>query len=189
MTRHRRWKTLAAAFLPMALSPVLRTEERARRIEYPADLGPDTVDVSDYPPPLQKIYRENFLKTCAVCHSPARALNAPYLEIKDHERAALELEQPALFEDPKILMAGPHLWKHYIKRMKMRPPCCGVCPVMTDQSSKEIWEFLVYDGRARKTGAQAQSWRRHRQTLLDEFKTKFPDKYTELYSHNKEEHP
>lgn len=160
---------------------------RAPRVDVPADLGPATIDVSSYPAEMQNIYRTNFLKNCAVCHSPARAVNSEFLELPAAEIATLRAESPALFDDPRVLLTGPDLWKRYIKRMKMRPPCCGVCPVMTEAEARDIWRFLVFDGRARKTGARANLWVRERRDLLQKFQKRFPERYRDLYETPKEE--
>lgn len=42
----------------------------------PWDLGPDTIDVTSYPPAQQAGYAL-FAKTCGGCHSLARPINAP----------------------------------------------------------------------------------------------------------------
>ncbi len=160
---------------------------RAPRVDVPADLGPATIDVSSYPAEMQNIYRTNFLKNCAVCHSPARAVNSEFLELPAAEASALRATSPALFDDPRVLLTGPDLWKRYIKRMKMRPPCCGVCPVMSDIEARDIWRFLVFDGRTRKTGPRAEDWARHRRALLEEFRKRFPERYRDLYDPPKED--
>src|ERR1035437_3764784 len=43
---------------------------------YYADLGPDTIDVSDYPA-QQKYNYARFEEECARCHTLARAINSP----------------------------------------------------------------------------------------------------------------
>lgn len=43
----------------------------------PWDKGPDTIDVSSYPPEMQKIY-EKFSYKCSKCHTLARPINSDY---------------------------------------------------------------------------------------------------------------
>jgi hypothetical protein len=50
--------------------------------EFPADLGPETVDVSEYPQYLQQSY-SFFREACTICHSSARALNSPLITHAD----------------------------------------------------------------------------------------------------------
>lgn len=156
-------------------------------MDFPADLGPATIDVSSYPAEMQNIYRTNFLKNCAVCHSPARAIHSEFLELPTAEAAALRAASPTLFDDPRVLLPGSDLWKRYIKRMKMRPPCCGVCPVMSETEARDIWRFLVFDGRIRKTGPRAGDWVRNRRALLEDFRKRFPERYRDLFESPKED--
>jgi hypothetical protein len=59
----------------------------------PRDAGPNKIDVSDYPPGLQKYYDIYSVK-CAKCHPLARSVNAKFT-----------VEE----------------WKRYMKRMIRRP--------------------------------------------------------------------
>ena len=118
------------------------------------DLGPDTLDVSAYPPEIQTAYKK-FEQKCSVCHSAARSLNSELVTMDD--------------------------WSRYIKRMWLRPPCCSACPVITKTDALTIRKFLVYDSKIRKTGANAAAWAKHRQALLAEFKAKYPAKYEQDY--------
>lgn len=72
--------------------------------------------------------------------------------------------------------AQPEVWKLYIRRMAAKPGSGIDSP-----EAQKIWEFLVYDSRQRKLGAQAKTWEAHRQKLLAEFKRKEPFRYKELY--------
>lgn len=161
---------LLAAGLSLAADDRVAVRSTAQKPPaFAGDLGPSEIDVSGYPDRMQRIYRQNFQKNCAVCHSPARALNSEFLELNDSELAKLKRAHPDLLAAPAVIRADKDIWKRYIKRMKMRPPCCGVCPVMTHEESKEIWEFLVYDSKARKTGKRADEWQKHRRALLQRF--------------------
>ncbi len=131
--------------------------------EYANDLGPETIDVSSYPPEMQESYKLLQAK-CVRCHGAARAINSELTDAKD--------------------------WARYIKRMQMRPPCCNVCPVISLSDAKAIWRFLSYDSQVRKTGPNALSWEKHRLSLLQAYREKFPEKYQERYgqaaNHRKE---
>ncbi len=141
---------------------------KRKSLLFPSDLGPETVDVSGYPPRLRKIYREVMPK-CMSCHTLARVFNAPLAELSGKEEAKAREEHPGLF-DPEILRCGPEAWKIYIKRMFMRPPCCGSCGVWTQGDIRQVHEFLSHDSRVRKTGAKAGEWMALRRKLTREFK-------------------
>lgn len=64
------------------------------------DLGPDTVDISDYTAEMQSYYKV-FAQKCGKCHTIARALNSPY--------------------------ATPEEWNNYVNKM-MRKPGSGIGP-------------------------------------------------------------
>lgn len=64
------------------------------------DTGPDSIDVTAYPPEMQTSY-ELFANRCAKCHSLARPINSDY--------------------------ALPEEWSRYVKRM-MRKPGSGIAP-------------------------------------------------------------
>lgn len=67
----------------------------------PYDKGPTAIDISKYPKEMQDIYKNEFSKKCAKCHTIARAINAPY----------------ALSDE----------WRRYIKKM-MKKPGSGINP-------------------------------------------------------------
>lgn len=61
---------------------------------YPNDMGPDEVDVSEYPKPIREGYKLMRFK-CAACHTPARPLNSQFLELSEqHEHQSLHLTLP-----------------------------------------------------------------------------------------------
>ena len=61
---------LAVAFVGDTLRTVQAQQPLAPRIAA-ADKGPSKIDVSSYPPELQKAYQV-FTKKCGLCHSVAR---------------------------------------------------------------------------------------------------------------------
>lgn len=46
---------------------------------FPADLGPDTIDVTAYPVSQQENYAL-FVKKCSLCHTLARPINSPLVD-------------------------------------------------------------------------------------------------------------
>lgn len=141
---------------------------------YPNDLGPAEIDVSGYPKEMRQNYRV-FAFKCAACHTIARPINSQFLELTPEERAAAKTEDPDLFKDPKVVMPEEKIWSRYVKRMMSKPGC----PVGKD--GKIIYEFLAYDSKVRKTGANAKAWREHRAKLLHEFKEKYPESYNTVF--------
>jgi len=141
---------------------------------YPNDMGPAEIDVSAYPKELRQTYRV-FAFKCSACHTIARPINSQFLELTPEEQAAAKKDDPDLFKDPKIVMPEEKIWSRYVKRMMAKPGC----PVGKD--GKIIYEFLVYDSKTRKTGANAKAWREHRSRLLHEFKEHYPDSYKTVF--------
>jgi hypothetical protein len=148
----------------LAATPVVRA------ILMAADLGATAIDVSDYPAEHQRTYQDLFLTKCAICHTPARALNAQYLELPAAQSAALKRAHPESTWNPDVLSVGPGEWKKYITKMWRRPPCCSVCPTFTQAEAQAIWHFLVYDSIRRKSGDHVLEWARYRLGLLETFK-------------------
>ncbi len=141
---------------------------------FPNDLGPNTIDVSSYPKEYQETYKV-FQFKCAACHTIARPINSQYVELSDAEQAAMKASNPQMFKDPAVWQIGAHIWNRYVKKMMAKPGC----PVGRD--GKRIWQFLVYDSKARKTGANAVAWKSSRQKLLEEFAKANPGRYRELF--------
>jgi hypothetical protein len=74
---------IAAGFAGNALRTVEAQQPLAPRIAA-ADKGPSKIDVSSYPPELQKAYQV-FSKKCGLCHSVARVINSDYVLEGDWE--------------------------------------------------------------------------------------------------------
>lgn len=86
-------RSLGAALAVAALC-ALATPALAQKAEWdPRDAGPDTVDVSGYPPEQQAQYRV-FAGKCTKCHPLSRPINSHF---------------------------NPTEWKRYMKRMIRRP--------------------------------------------------------------------
>lgn len=198
---HKQWLFAFAfvggiAWLSQSWQPVNAEEatsyeaEKAKALKnpYANDFGPETVDVTGYPPELQATYKNLLTQKCARCHTPARPLNSQFVEPggpKDQQQARIadwKAKQPEIFKDKLVWQiegkngAQPGIWERYVKRM-MSKPGCNITPA----EGKQIWEFLRYDSEKRKTGANAAKWAEHRRKLLADFKTKHPDRYRELY--------
>lgn len=110
--------TVPAQGLPPALPPL---EELPQTLYY-ADLGPDTIDVSNYPAQQQYNYRY-FRLQCARCHTLARAVNSPA-----QSRA---------------------YWHFHLIRMSLHSRLQREGPIPRDQV-KALLDFLEYDARVRK---------------------------------------
>ena len=71
---------------------------------------------------------------------------------------------------------APDVWKKYVKRMMIKPGSD-----ISAADAQQIWEFLVYDSKARKTGERKAAWAAHRKKLLQDFRRQHPFRYKELY--------
>ena len=146
---------------------------------YPNDMGPAELDVSEYPKNIREGYKLTVFK-CAACHTAARPLNSQFLELTAEEEAAFKKEFPEIHGDKRIVHIEDKIWNRYVKRMMAKPGC----PVK-GEDGKKIWEFLVYDSKARKTGANARAWAKQRRELLHEFAEKSPAAYKKLFGDQK----
>lgn len=73
-------KTLFAALAALAVfaAPAARAQDDAASDKvFPADKGPDTIDVSKYPKDQQDNYKV-FAEKCSKCHTLARPINSQY---------------------------------------------------------------------------------------------------------------
>jgi len=66
---------------------------RAAPKTYPADKGPNFIDVAAYPPEMQKAY-ELFTRKCSRCHTVARPINSTF---------------------------APEEWRKYVHKMRQKP--------------------------------------------------------------------
>ena len=140
--------------LPLLLAGTLGVVRAERVPDYANDLGPATIDVSNYPADLQQGYKLMEAK-CMRCHTVARVVNSEIVNAKD--------------------------WARYMNRMSLRPPCCNQCPVITRYDAKAIYQFLVYDSTIRKTGVRSASWEAFRKQLLNDYQQKYPKPYAQRY--------
>lgn len=105
-----------------ARTPALPPAEDLPGTLYYADLGPDTIDVEDYPA-QQKFNYGPFRLQCARCHTLARAVNSPV-----QSRA---------------------YWHFHLVRMSLHSRLRREGPIPADQV-KAVLDFLEYDARVRK---------------------------------------
>jgi len=142
---------------------------------YPGDAGPAAIDVSSYPAAMRADYKL-FAARCALCHTLARPINAPFVELSVHEQGLARMSEPELYADPRLARVGEDVWKGYLKRMTARKGS----PV-TWAEGRRIWRFLVYDSARRKTGAGGRAWRELRLKLVEDFRRDQPERYRLLF--------
>lgn len=120
-------ESLLAALLLLAPRPIAAAPtavaftESELRSQYYADLGPEELDVSSYPPERRRQYA-TFKRVCAQCHTLARAINAPTAS-----------------------RAG---WSAYMVEMRLRAG--GGPERVSREEAREISDFLAFDGKLRK---------------------------------------
>lgn len=100
--------------------------ERPAALFY-SDLGPDTIDVSAYPPEQRRNYAV-YARTCARCHTLARSINAPYV--------------------------NRGWWEFYAAKMSVRAKFQG--DPLTKEELEAALDFLEYDSNARKVAHAAE---------------------------------
>jgi len=140
----------------------------------PEELGPDSIDVSEYPAEYRKTYEEIFIPLFRRFGGAARVVNSPVIELDPASQSYESKRNPILFSDSEVAQVSTDGWKKQVDAMRRRPPCCGACPVLSLQGAKDLWRFLVYDSIVRKTGPRAQNWVRQRRSLLGRFKKERP---------------
>lgn len=122
---------LAAILAGCALGRARRAapaQDREQAALYWADLGPETVDVSSYPPELRRDY-ETYAAVCSRCHTLARSINAP--------------------------TASRGYWQMYMLGMRMISAADKDAPISQEQQ-KAILDFLEYDAQKRKVERSAE---------------------------------
>lgn len=96
-------------------------DEPAPRPQYYSDLGPDFVDVSNYPAQQKKNYAV-YAAVCSRCHTLARSINAP--------------------------TASRGFWEMYVLGMRAQARIKG--KPITAAERKAVLDFLEYDSYVRK---------------------------------------
>lgn len=99
------------------------SEESLKPLFY-SDLGPDEIDVSQYPT-QQKYNYTIYARVCSQCHGLARSISAPAV--------------------------GRAYWEFYMLSMRTRSGLTRGANI-TREEAKAILDFLIYDSKVRKTG-------------------------------------
>lgn len=129
---------------------------------FPYDLGPAEVDVSAYPPAVQKGYA-SFRHTCSKCHSTARPLNAPIVKRED--------------------------WQRFVKRMHVKPgskfKAAAMKPIIEfltyDSKVRKVDQKESFDALSRKLEERFDAGEAERKKHLreeDDKNIKTPAPYT-----------
>jgi hypothetical protein len=100
---------------------------RADAIQYYSDLGPDSIDVSDYPEVQRRNYAV-YADVCSRCHGLARSINAPAV--------------------------GTAYWRFYIFSMR-GAGLLSRKPSMTKDDRDAVLSFLEFDAQRRKVARKA----------------------------------
>lgn len=101
--------------------------ERRKAALFYSDLGPETVNVSEYPAQQRRNYAI-YARVCSRCHTLARSINAPYV--------------------------NRGWWDFYITNMRMRAVRRDESLDRHDMSA--ILDFLEYDSNERKVARAAE---------------------------------
>ncbi len=137
-----------------------KMEEAFRNSVFPNDFGPTTIDVSHYPKKMQAYYKL-FLKRCSKCHTVARPINAQFLELTKEGELVAKKDDPEIFKDTDVWKVSPTIWDQFVHKMMAKHGA-----VISKKEGREIYEFLVYDSKRRKTGMNAKEWEKERKRLL-----------------------
>lgn len=114
---------VSAAARPRSPGPHIppATELQRQTALYDSDLGPESIDISEYPLQQRTNYRV-YASACSRCHGLARSINSP--------------------------LASRAWWEFYVASMRARGSLSGR-PISADER-KAVLDFLEYDGRERK---------------------------------------
>ncbi len=123
---------LVLTFILAAGCAAWRTGSAVSAAERPAplfysDLGPDTIDVSGYPPEQRRNYAA-YDRACSRCHTLARSINAPY--------------------------ANRGWWEFYTAKMSVRSKFQG--DPLTKKELQAALDFLEFDSNERKVARAAE---------------------------------
>ncbi|MFI5345587.1 MAG: hypothetical protein ACHQ51_04355 [Elusimicrobiota bacterium] len=75
--------------------------ERRKAALFDSDLGPDSLNVENYPPEQRRNYRV-YARVCSRCHTLARSINAPYVSRGWWEFYAANMRMRALRRDESL---------------------------------------------------------------------------------------
>lgn len=124
----RLWGEIPVSGGPAAVAEIPQApEERRKAALFYSDLGPDAIDLSEYPAAMRRDY-ETYARVCSRCHTLARSINAPYVDRS--------------------------WWEFYVARMRVRSRFHGE-PV-AKEDIRAVLDFLEYDTARRKVGRAAE---------------------------------
>lgn len=83
---------------------------------------------------------------------------------------------------PTLTPEDRQAWILCLKRVKMKPPCCGACRIMTESDLKTLWNYLTSE---KESEAGKTAWEIHKDRLLEEFQHLYPDRFKILYENQK----
>lgn len=132
------------------VAPPPAPPERRKAALFYSDLGPEAVDVSSYPAARRRDY-EVFLRVCSRCHTPARAISAPYV--------------------------NRGWWEFYIERMRVRAHYHG--EALSREDMRAVLDFLEYDSNERKV-ARAAEFEELKNELKRRFEAALDERVEEL---------
>ncbi len=118
---------VSVTFVVFALASAVRADDAppstAAQIRK-MDKGPDSIDVSNYPPEQQENYKV-FASKCSQCHTLARAINSPYVSREE--------------------------WSAYVAKMSQKKGS-GLRgdSARVEKLRRDIISFLAYDSSVRK---------------------------------------
>lgn len=119
---------ILAAALPTGCALYRRSQVEMAKQQtgalYYSDLGPEAIDVSDYPEEQRRNYAV-YSRTCSRCHGLARSINSP--------------------------IASREFWEMYILAMRRSSYYAAGIPISTAEVKANL-DFLDFDSKFRKIG-------------------------------------
>lgn len=95
------WVTVFGVILLVGIGMIYALRvPRAVPKTYPADKGPNFIDVVNYPPKMQEAY-ELFTRKCSRCHTVARPINSTFASEKWREYVYKMMRKPGSGLTPK----------------------------------------------------------------------------------------
>ena len=174
-----------------------KIRQEALKIPYPEDFGKEFItdaELSEYTSEQQEGYKivinEN---KCSACHSSARVLNTPLVELSDgkskkngyneskDEMKKFQVSHPGIFIDATIWEIDSSTWKRHIKRMIAKPGA-----TISKQEAKIVYRFLK-EYSIREKVIKHQEWKDYRSILVKDFKEKYSERYDELFDEGSED--
>lgn len=118
------WITVLSVIMLVGLGLIYALRvPRAAPKTYPADKGPNFIDVSAYPPKMQTAY-EVFTRKCSRCHTVARPINSTFAAEEWRKYVYKMMRKPGSGLTPKtaeriiefLIYDAQHRSRHSLKR-------------------------------------------------------------------------